>query len=113
MKHILKEDLVKILVHLFQHVNCTTQLPADRFNIYCILKTTVENHLEDVRQMGPDFAFGLLSFIEGEIDPKNLYTIFNFLPLFINQFDLKHLSEELFEVLSCYFPVDFNTVRFI
>lgn len=110
MKNTTKADILKILVHLFQHVNCGTQLQIDRFNLHNLLESVVVNHLQDIKQMGPDFVFGLISFIEGETDPKCLYHIFKFLPAFIAEFDLGHLSEELFEVLSCYFPVDFNAV---
>lgn len=110
MKEISKLEIVNILSNLFQHVNCRTQLQSDRYNIYCILKTILENYLESVQSMGPDLVFGIINFIEGETDPNCLLLIFNFLPSFLKKFDLGHLAEELFEVLSCYFPIDFNAV---
>lgn len=58
--------------------------------------------------MGPDFIYGVISAIDGERDPRILVQIFEFLPMFFQQYPLRHLSEEFFEVCACYFPVDFH-----
>lgn len=99
-----------MLTQLFQHVNCRTQLPEDRYNIFCLFKYITEHYLDDVRVMGPDFVFGIISFADGETDPRNLLLLFEFLPMFLKNFELGHLTEEMFEILSCYFPIDFKTV---
>jgi len=57
--------------------------------------------------MGPDFIYGVINMIDGERDPRNLIFLFQFMPTFIKTFPLGHLSEEMFEVFACYFPIDF------
>lgn len=58
--------------------------------------------------MSYDFVYGVLSSIEGERDPRNLCVLFTWLPTFLKEVDLGHLTEEMFDVLACYFPVDFR-----
>lgn len=62
----------------------------------------------DVESMGLDFVYGVISSIDGERDPKNLLYLFQWLQAFLQAVDLQHLTEEMFDVLSCYFPVDFK-----
>ena len=58
--------------------------------------------------MGGDFVYGLINSLDGERDPRNLDFIFSFMPDFLSNFSLQHLSEEMFEIFACYFPIDFN-----
>lgn len=46
--------------------------------------------------------------MDGERDPRILIFLFDFLPKFLQTFPLGHLTEEAFEVIACYFPIDFN-----
>lgn len=46
--------------------------------------------------------------MDGERDPRNLLFLFNFLPKFLQEIPLGHLVEEMFEVISCYYPIDFH-----
>lgn len=58
--------------------------------------------------MSGDYIYGIINSIDGERDPRNLDFIFNFMPDFISTYSLLHLSEEMFEIFACYFPIDFN-----
>lgn len=58
--------------------------------------------------MGIDFVYGVITLIDGERDPKNLIYLFNWLPQFLSVAKLEHLTEEMFDVLACYFPIDFK-----
>lgn len=98
---------------MFDHVQCQSQLLQDRRNIYLIFATLLQNRVDDLKNMGPDFIYGVISSIDGERDPRNLMLLFNILPNFIKEFPLGHLAEEMFEVISCYFPIDFNPVIII
>lgn len=98
---------------MFEHVQCQSQLLQDRRNIYLIFATLLQNRVDDLKNMGPDFVYGVISSIDGERDPRNLMLLFNILPNFIKEFPLGHLTEEMFEVISCYFPIDFNPVIII
>ncbi|XP_049872411.1 MMS19 nucleotide excision repair protein homolog isoform X2 [Pectinophora gossypiella] len=61
-----------------------------------------------MKNLGPDFVYGVISAMDGERDPRNLLFLFSFLPRFISQVPLGHLTEEMFDVVSCYYPIDFH-----
>nr|XP_012153539.1 PREDICTED: MMS19 nucleotide excision repair protein homolog isoform X2 [Megachile rotundata] len=108
MNHLPKDSPERLLRVFFDNVQCQSQSAIDRYNIYLILTTLLQNKIEDLKAMGPDFLYGMISTIEGERDPRNLMLIFTILPHFMKEFPLGHLTEEMFEVIACYFPVDFN-----
>lgn len=58
--------------------------------------------------MGQDLVYGVISAVDGERNPKNLIFLFNWFPKFFKKIRLGPLTEEAFEVLACYFPVDFK-----
>lgn len=58
--------------------------------------------------MGADFVYGFINAMDGERDPRILLFLFDFIPNFLETFPLGHLNEEAFEVIACYFPIDFN-----
>lgn len=110
MTHLSQNTLLSLLRAIFENVHCQTQLLSDRRKMYFVLKSLIENRLHDLRPLGPDFVCGIISSMDGERDPKNLMLLFDILPHFIKEFPLGHLTEEMFEVMACYFPVDFNPV---
>lgn len=61
--------------------------------------------------MGSDFVYGFINAMDGERDPRLLVYIYDFFPKFVSRFPLGHLAQETFEVVACYFPIDFNPVR--
>lgn len=61
--------------------------------------------------MGLNIVYGVIASIDGERDPRNLLYLFDWLPNFLQKFELGHLTNEMFEVLSCYFPVDFRPTQ--
>ncbi|KAJ2951139.1 hypothetical protein O0L34_g5530 [Tuta absoluta] len=96
------------LMTLFREVTCQSQVRQDRYNIYLILKKLLDKDVDYVKSLGVDFVFGVISAIDGERDPRNLLFLFSFLPQFISQVPLGHLAEEMFDTISCYYPVDFH-----
>lgn len=58
--------------------------------------------------MGLDFVYGVISAMDSERDPRNLMLLFKWLPKFLQNVNLSHLNEEMFETIACYFPVDFR-----
>lgn len=70
----------------------------------------------DVRFLGIDFLYFVISSMDGERDPNNLILLFRILPQFLKKLELSPelstLVEETFDVIACYFPIDFNEVRF-
>lgn len=58
--------------------------------------------------MGSDFVYGVINAMDGERDPRILLSLYEFIPPFLKAFPLGHLAEDMFEVIACYFPIDFN-----
>lgn len=110
MNQLPRDSPERLLRLLFENVQCQSQLLSDRHNIYLIFTTLLQNRTEDLKAMGPDFVYGIISAIDGERDPRNLMLLYSILPRFMREFPLGHLTEEMFEVIACYFPVDFNPV---
>lgn len=110
MNHLPQNAPLLLLRIMFEHVQCQSQLLSERHKIYVIFKILIENKLDDLKSMGSDLVYGIINCIDGERDPNNLMLLFNVLPHFIKKFPLEHLTEEMFEVMACYFPVDFNPV---
>lgn len=110
MKNLPTQAPVRLFTGIFQHIRCQSELQETRRNIYLIFQVLLQNRLDDLKSMGPDFVYGVISSMDGESDPRNLMLLFNILPLFIKEFPLGHLTEEMFEVVACYFPIDFNAV---
>lgn len=61
-----------------------------------------------MKAMGPDLVYGVISAIDGERDPRNLLFLFSFLPHFMKSMTLGHQADNMFEVISCYYPIDFH-----
>uniref|UniRef100_A0AAR2LPT5 MMS19 nucleotide excision repair protein n=1 Tax=Pygocentrus nattereri TaxID=42514 RepID=A0AAR2LPT5_PYGNA len=69
----------------------------------------MESREEELKGLGPDFVFGFVQAVDGERDPRNLLLAFQIARNIIHRgYDLSQFTEELFEVTSCYFPIDFT-----
>ncbi|XP_067646564.1 MMS19 nucleotide excision repair protein [Eurosta solidaginis] len=108
MQNLPPESIPQILETFFQKCNCQSQQRAERGKWFKILKFLTQHYEKELRQMGADFIYGLISSIDGERDPRNLDFVFTFMPDVIQRFSLLHLGEEMFEIFACYFPIDFT-----
>uniref|UniRef100_A0A8C8B9S5 MMS19 nucleotide excision repair protein n=1 Tax=Otus sunia TaxID=257818 RepID=A0A8C8B9S5_9STRI len=64
---------------------------------------------EELKGLGADFTFGFIQVMDGEKDPRNLLVAFQIVrDLIAKNYALGPFVEELFEVTSCYFPIDFT-----
>ena len=108
MKNFPHLSIIQILQQMFAQILCQNQTRNDRSNIFSILQYASDNFQQELETMGTDFIYGVIQAIDGERDPRNLLFLFEFMPRFINTYELRHLNEEMFEVFSCYFPIDFH-----
>ncbi|XP_032516454.2 MMS19 nucleotide excision repair protein isoform X1 [Danaus plexippus] len=108
MKHYNVQSSGEYLTALFREVACQSQVRQDRYNIYLTIQKLFGKNVEYMKTLGPDFVYGFISSMDGERDPRNLLFLFNFLPNFLSNIPLGHLVEEMFEVISCYYPIDFH-----
>ncbi|XP_078482680.1 MMS19 nucleotide excision repair protein homolog isoform X2 [Ciona intestinalis] len=103
------ENARSIITSMFKEVHIQTCMQHDRLKIFQILGTLLDIHTKDVITMGRDFLYQYIQVIDGEQDPRNLLAIFQLTKNLIESgFPLFDLVEELFDVSSCYFPIDFN-----
>ena len=136
MKNLPKELPSRILSTLMLNITCQSQRQEDRRTIYRILDALVVPHMTvcllalihsskfilqifklflsycvlDLKSMGPDLVYHIITSIDGERDPRNLNYLFSMLPGILRTISLGHLTEDFFEVMACYFPVDFQPV---
>lgn len=102
------ECIARLLQSMFQHVPCQSQVRTDREKIFGIIRTLSEAKTAELQAMGTDFVYGFIGAMDGERDPRLLMFLFNYIPTFLDTFPLGHLTEDMFEVIACYFPIDFN-----
>ena len=63
-----------------------------------------------MKEMGTNFVLGFIQAMDGEREPGCLLCAFSVFPIVAASIDAKELTEDLFEVVACYFPVDFTPV---
>uniref|UniRef100_A0A674I430 MMS19 nucleotide excision repair protein n=1 Tax=Terrapene triunguis TaxID=2587831 RepID=A0A674I430_9SAUR len=81
----------------------------DRHTVYSIITNVMRTREEELKGLGADFTFGFIQVMDGEKDPRNLLVAFQIVrDLILEGYVLGPFVEELFEVTSCYFPIDFT-----
>uniref|UniRef100_A0A4W3IBQ0 MMS19 nucleotide excision repair protein n=1 Tax=Callorhinchus milii TaxID=7868 RepID=A0A4W3IBQ0_CALMI len=69
----------------------------------------METREKELKGLGADFIFGFIQAMDGEKDPRNLLMAFQISrEMVTKKYELGAFVEELFEVTSCYFPIDFT-----
>ncbi|KAG5892829.1 hypothetical protein JTB14_032423 [Gonioctena quinquepunctata] len=102
------ESVPALLNSLFQNVACQQQQQSDRYTIYCIFQILLRRFPSELLSMKIELVYGVLTAIDGERDPRNLLFLFKWLKNFLGVVKMGHLTEDMFDALSCYFPVDFR-----
>ncbi|XP_041671102.1 MMS19 nucleotide excision repair protein homolog isoform X2 [Cheilinus undulatus] len=100
---------VSMLRSLFQDVHVQSLMLSERACVYNMLINLMESREAELKGLGADFVFGFVQSMDGERDPRNLLLAFQIANSIIQRgYDLGKFAEELFEVTSCYFPIDFT-----
>ncbi|MBZ3874538.1 MMS19 nucleotide excision repair protein-like protein, partial [Sciurus carolinensis] len=100
---------VSVLKAIFQEVHVQSLLQVDRHTVYSIITNFMRTREEELKGLGADFTFGFIQVMDGEKDPRNLLVAFRIVhDLISKDYSLGPFVEELFEVTSCYFPIDFT-----
>ncbi|KAJ9580984.1 hypothetical protein L9F63_023833, partial [Diploptera punctata] len=107
MKNLPRDAPPVIVRMIFQHIQCDTLKQHERNNIYKLFRILISEYSEELLLLGEEFVLGLMTMIDGERDPRNLLLVFNMLPHFLRTFPLGALTEDMFDVMSCYYPIDF------
>ncbi|XP_076981752.1 MMS19 nucleotide excision repair protein homolog isoform X4 [Tamandua tetradactyla] len=100
---------VSVLKAIFQEVHVQSLPQVDRHTVYNIITNFMRTREEELKGLGADFTFGFIQVMDGEKDPRNLLVAFRIVhDLISKDYNLGPFVEELFEVTSCYFPIDFT-----
>ncbi|KAA8581184.1 hypothetical protein FQN60_002765 [Etheostoma spectabile] len=100
---------VSMLRSLFQDVHVQSLMLAERACVYNMLINLMATREAELKGLGADFVFGFVQSMDGERDPRNLLLAFQIAKnIVLRGYDLGKFAEELFEVTSCYFPIDFS-----
>ncbi|TNN04148.1 hypothetical protein fugu_001177 [Takifugu bimaculatus] len=100
---------VAMLRALFQDVHVQSLMLAERACVYNMLLNLMETREAELKGLGADFVFGFVQSMDGERDPRNLLLAFQVAKNIIHRgYELGSFTEEMFEVTSCYFPIDFT-----
>ncbi|KFW02441.1 MMS19 nucleotide excision repair protein, partial [Eurypyga helias] len=100
---------VSVLKAIFQEVHVQSLLQLDRHTVYSIITNFMATREEELKGLGADFTFGFIQVMDGEKDPRNLLLAFQIVhDIITKNYALGPFVEELFEVTSCYFPIDFT-----
>ncbi|XP_062602289.1 MMS19 nucleotide excision repair protein homolog, partial [Saccostrea cucullata] len=93
---------------MFKEVQVQSLSQTDRCTVYNIYTVLLDKKLAELQGMGNDFVFGFIQSMDTEKDPRNLLLAFHCARTIILNFSLGPFVEEMFEVTSCYFPIDFT-----
>ncbi|XP_069139369.1 MMS19 nucleotide excision repair protein homolog [Argopecten irradians] len=107
-KHLPEGCPEKMCQSIFSEVQTQTLAQGDRQHVYNIFSVLLSTHLQELQKMGSDFVLGYIRAMDAEKDPRNLVLAFRCANIVIVSFPLGVFVEEMFEVVSCYFPVDFT-----
>lgn len=104
----IKDELVKRLCIAIRQVEMAQQSSEIRFHFYKILGHLLKHYLAAVQSFAGEYTLIFLQSVEGEKDPRCLLLVFD-LFVFLNQnLDTSSYEDDLFEVVSCYFPIMYN-----
>ncbi|XP_067657510.1 MMS19 nucleotide excision repair protein homolog [Haliotis asinina] len=98
----------KICRQIFKDVQNQILAQEDRHHVYVLLSNLLYKKLAELQKMEGDFVCGYIQAMDAERDPRNLIIAFQLAQTIIKNFSLGVFVEEMFEVTSCYFPIDFN-----
>ncbi|XP_021958376.1 MMS19 nucleotide excision repair protein homolog isoform X2 [Folsomia candida] len=98
----------QLLHQIFQEANVQSHVHKIRRTVFEIIEFLIRHRIEELKELSSDFVVNFLQAMDGEKDPRNLLLLFQMMPHVISTFDLGPFLEDFFEILSCYFPIDFS-----
>jgi DNA repair/transcription protein MET18/MMS19 len=106
------ENLLMIIRAILKDIHVQSLIQSDRHEIYSICYYMLTNRVNIIKSFkyDTDFVYGFIQAMDSEKDPRNLVLCFEIIPLICQNLTLGPFVDELFEVFSCYFPIDFTPV---
>ena len=110
-KNIDGSALRKLIQTYFNEINTQSQMLQERKLVFQLFVDLLRDKREMLSPMGNDFVLGFIQAIDGEKDPNNLMLVFGCVPTIVQNFSLEPFTEDFFETLARYFPIDFTPPR--
>ncbi|CAJ0591728.1 unnamed protein product [Cylicocyclus nassatus] len=105
----LPDDFERPLVQImFKDGNVQGWDVDNRLLQYNILEWLLLHRLKELKSLGSDFAMTFIKTMGGERHPKCLPLVFRMFVIVAQLCTLGPFVEDLFEVVACYFPVEFK-----
>ncbi|XP_074595992.1 MMS19 nucleotide excision repair protein [Brevipalpus obovatus] len=105
----------ELAITIFQVIgkgaNLQQLIVKERFIVYQLIGLMFFHHRDAFKNMGSDFLYGFMQIIEGERDPRCLMLSLNLFAEVASTCSLGELDEEIFDVISCYFPIAYRPNR--
>ncbi|CAF3886142.1 unnamed protein product, partial [Rotaria sp. Silwood2] len=102
------DDCTTMIKSIFSDVYVQSLPQAHRYKVFVILLDFLLHHLGAVQQLGSDFVCNFIQSMDGERDPRNLVLCFQCVQYMTKYLDIEPYKEELFEVVACYFPMEYK-----
>ena len=103
------EDIIRVVRMIFNDVTVQTLVQSDRMLVYEIFQQLLNDRLSDLRRITAEFVCGFVQAVDSEKDPHNLLICLRLVEIVAKEFTLENtLAEQLFEVVACYYPIDFS-----
>ncbi|KAF1751196.1 hypothetical protein GCK72_017750 [Caenorhabditis remanei] len=99
---------VPLMRVLFKEGNMQSWAQKERQLQYDILIWLLKNKLQYLKCLGPDFLATYMKSVSGERDPRCLVHMFSSFLEVSHNFALGPFTEDMFETIACYFPVEFR-----
>ncbi|OQV17672.1 MMS19 nucleotide excision repair protein-like protein [Hypsibius exemplaris] len=108
MKHFQGSFGVSILDNLATDGFVHSLTRQDRLNVYILFEMLVDRFGQDLEKMGSNLLMRYISVMDGEHEPRNLLIVFRTMVKIVSQFEIDPITETAFDVVACYFPIDFT-----
>ncbi|CAL2045286.1 unnamed protein product [Caenorhabditis brenneri] len=99
---------VSLMRVLFKEGNMQSWAQKERQLQYDILIWLLKNKLSYLKGLGPDFLATFMKSVSGERDPRCLVHMFSAFLEVARNFTMGPFTEDMFETIACYFPVEFK-----
>ncbi|XP_055351288.1 MMS19 nucleotide excision repair protein homolog [Paramacrobiotus metropolitanus] len=103
-----EDCVITILNALAEDVIVSMMAKNDRYNVYLLVEIMISRFQTVLEKMGPTFLARFVNFMNGEHEPRNLVLCFRLMTRILRKFEIEPMEEMAFDVVACYFPVDFT-----
>ena len=107
-QNVLDDDIIKIVQVIFHEVHVQSLTQSDRSNVFNLFNNLLKTKMNVLKRISADFLLGFIQAMDSERDPRNLLICFQNSKIILENFEISLFEEDFFEVLSCYFPIEFT-----